>query len=249
MDLKNAKITPTAARNFIDRSVEQLNKSSTEEIEGAVVSRSAALALGLVTTETDPLPEGLSIWVNQERLPVLGIIESEELDQELSPFILVSPKIINKIKQLDVSFYTKVKPGYVQAVSKAVPLALSPAAPASVAVETPSNITSLRADISSDLGIFLAVLSVVLLVLSSLSAATAMYISVQSRTSEIALRRAIGAGKSDVARLFLGEGLLLGLMGGAAGAFLGNMTTLIEAYSKVPPAAKNTNPRTTENTP
>ena len=52
----------------------------------------------------------------------------------------------------------------------------------------------------------MGVLSGILLVLASLSAATAMYLSVQSRTAEIALRRAIGSSKWLIARIFLMEG-------------------------------------------
>ena len=39
-----------------------------------------------------------------------------------------------------------------------------------------------------------------------------MSLSVQARAPEIALRRAIGASRSDIARLFLCEGLIIGII-------------------------------------
>jgi putative ABC transport system permease protein len=60
---------------------------------------------------------------------------------------------------------------------------------------------------------------------------TIMTISVTERTSEIGLLRALGGGKGQVLRLFLGEAALLAAIGGAAGLALGvaiaNMLTLI----------------------
>ncbi|WP_318999893.1 ABC transporter permease [Mycetocola spongiae] len=53
-----------------------------------------------------------------------------------------------------------------------------------------------------------------------------MYVSVQARSHEIALRRAVGAGRRAVATLFLGEGVLIGLSGGAVGIAAGTAATL-----------------------
>ena len=50
---------------------------------------------------------------------------------------------------------------------------------------------------------------------------TIMTISVKERTSEIGLLRALGGGKGQIMRLFLGEATLLAGIGGAAGLLLG----------------------------
>ena len=65
-----------------------------------------------------------------------------------------------------------------------------------------------------------------MLVLASLSAATAMYLSVRSRRTEVALRRALGASKASVWRMFAFEGIAIGLAGGIAGVAAG-MTALV----------------------
>ncbi|MFP3700288.1 FtsX-like permease family protein, partial [Burkholderia sp. SIMBA_013] len=61
----------------------------------------------------------------------------------------------------------------------------------------------------------------VLLILASLTAATAMYLSVQARSGEVALRRALGASRWSIARMFLFEGIIIGSAGGLAGSVLG----------------------------
>ena len=49
----------------------------------------------------------------------------------------------------------------------------------------------------------------------------------QSRTAEIALRRAIGSSKWLIARIFLMEGVMLGVLGGSIGACSGMIATII----------------------
>jgi putative ABC transport system permease protein len=59
--------------------------------------------------------------------------------------------------------------------------------------------------------------------------ANVMVISVLERRSEIGLRRALGATKRHVAVQFLGEALLLSLVGGAGGVALGAAVTALYA--------------------
>jgi putative ABC transport system permease protein len=48
-----------------------------------------------------------------------------------------------------------------------------------------------------------------------------MLLSIKERTNEIGLRRAVGARSKDILLQFLSEALLLGLVGGLAGTFIG----------------------------
>jgi ABC-type antimicrobial peptide transport system permease subunit len=54
-----------------------------------------------------------------------------------------------------------------------------------------------------------------------------MYLSVQARSHEIALRRALGTSRPGIARLFVLEGAIIGIAGGAAGAALGTVAVLV----------------------
>jgi putative ABC transport system permease protein len=66
-----------------------------------------------------------------------------------------------------------------------------------------------------------------------------LLISVNERTPEIGLRKAVGAKKSDIRRLFLAESIAVSVFGSFAGLLLGVLVTLIaapiiEAVSEVP---------------
>ena len=245
------------------RALEQMNSTLTqqnvadrersEQLSGAIVSVSAARALGILpedkaadnaTTEPRPgempvvdygiklggLPQvapGVSIWVDGQLMPVIGLFDPGNSGYEFRNTVIVSPGTLQRTGRGQVTYIAETERGYGKAVAKAIPLALKPAEPSQINVETPSDLQSLRASIASDLGLYVGVLSGILLVLASLSAATAMYLSVQSRTAEIALRRAIGSSKWLIARIFLMEGVMLGVLGGSIGACSGMIATII----------------------
>ena len=245
------------------RALEQMNSTLTQEnvadrerseqLSGAIVSVSAARALGIIpedkaadnaTTEPRPgelptveygiklggLPQvapGVSIWVDGQLMPVIGLFDPGNSGYEFRNSVIVSPGTLQRTGREQVTYIAETERGYGKAVAKAIPLALKPAEPSQINVETPSDLQSLRASIASDLGLYVGVLSGILLVLASLSAATAMYLSVQSRTAEIALRRAIGSSKWLIARIFLMEGVMLGVLGGSIGACSGMIATII----------------------
>lgn len=245
------------------RALEQMNATLTQEnvadrerseqLSGAIVSVSAARALGIIpedkaadnaTTEPRPgelptveygiklggLPQvapGVSIWVEGQLMPVIGLFDPGNSGYEFRNSVIVSPGTLQRTGRGQVTYIAETERGYGKAVAKAIPLALKPAEPSQINVETPSDLQSLRASIASDLGLYVGVLSGILLVLASLSAATAMYLSVQSRTAEIALRRAIGSSKWLIARIFLMEGVMLGVLGGSIGACSGMIATII----------------------
>ena len=245
------------------RALEQMNSTLTqqnvadrersEQLSGAIVSVSAARALGIIpedkaadnaTTEPRPgelpaveygiklggLPQvapSVSIWVEGQLMPVIGLFDPGNSGYEFRNTVIVSPGTLQRTGRGQVTYITETERGYGKAVAKAIPLTLKPAEPSQINVETPSDLQSLRASIASDLGLYVGVLSGILLVLASLSAATAMYLSVQSRTAEIALRRAIGSSKWLIARIFLMEGVMLGVLGGSIGACSGMIATII----------------------
>ena len=248
------------------RALEQMNSTLTrenvadreraEQLSGAIVSVSAARALGIIpedkaadnaTTEPRPgelptveygiklggLPQvapGVSIWVDGQLMPVIGLFDPGNSGYEFRNTVIVSPGKLQRTGRGQVTYIAETERGYGKAVAKAIPLTLKPAEPSQINVETPSDLQSLRASIASDLGLYVGVLSGILLVLASLSAATAMYLSVQSRTAEIALRRAIGSSKWLIARIFLMEGVMLGVLGGSIGACSGMIATIMLSF-------------------
>jgi putative ABC transport system permease protein len=62
--------------------------------------------------------------------------------------------------------------------------------------------------------------------------ANIMIISVLERRSEIGLRRALGATKAQIRSQFLGESILLAVIGGVAGVLAGLAATAVYASSE-----------------
>jgi macrolide transport system ATP-binding/permease protein len=188
----------------------------------AVVGDDAARSLGL----TAPGP-GSVIWMNGSPIDVVGTIDDTGRDPLLSGTVVLSRAAARSIRLEDPHLVVRTLPGYPAPLADAIPLAAAPADPSSVQTETVADLRSLQKGVASDLGTLIALVSWVLLALASLSAATAMYLSVQARASEIALRRAIGASRSSIWRIFTLEGLIVGAAGGVAGGATGLCGTLI----------------------
>lgn len=185
------------------RALEQMNSTLTqqnvadrersEQLSGAIVSVSAARALGIIpedkaadnaTTEPRPgelpaveygiklggLPQvapGVSIWVEGQLMPVIGLFDPGNSGYEFRNTVIVSPGTLQRTGRGQVTYIAETERGYGKAVAKAIPLTLKPAEPSQINVETPSDLQSLRASIASDLGLYVGVLSGILLVLAS----------------------------------------------------------------------------------
>lgn len=185
----------------------------------------------LVTSElriATPGP-GSSLWIAGRRLDVVGQFESGSRSPNLARAIVVSKDVIAKIPGASVSLIVRTEPAFPAALAEAIPLALSPNNPGQFIVETVADLRDLRFGISNDLSAFVAALAAILLGLATISASTTMYLSVQARTQEIALRRAIGSSRFSIAQLFLVEGCIIGFSGGILGSFVGTVAAIVVA--------------------
>ncbi len=92
-----------------------------------------------------------------------------------------------------------------------------------------ASVRALKEQIDSDLQramlLFASVPSVALII-AALGVANLMMANVTSRTRQIAMMRAVGATKWQVGRLVVGEALVLGLVGSAAGVTVGLLASL-----------------------
>ncbi|MBT2533959.1 ATP-binding cassette domain-containing protein [Arthrobacter sp. ISL-48] len=230
----------STSRSFIEQAATEIVPStSTELLEDssvqpvALVSRKAAEALGFpLGDDRMGLTPGYAVWIDGARVPIVGLFQVGDRFSELESSVIVSPGLLSQNPRVRLSIVIKTDMGFPAAVARAVPLSLAPESPGSIKTQTVADLDSLRFGVSNDLGLFVGILSSVLLALTAASAATVMYLTVQSRTSEIALLRAIGAGRGYIGRLFMIEGLLISSMGGAIGIALGVAGTLFGALAQ-----------------
>lgn len=182
----------------------------------AIVGERAARQLGLST----PGP-GARLWLDGRPVEVVGFASDSERDPLLADSIVLSPASGAALGTGQPTFTVRTEPGFPAAVAEALPAALSPANPGQVHSSTVADLRSLRKGVAGDLGTLIAIVAWILLALSTLSAGTTMFVSVRSRASEVALRRALGASRASVWRLFSLEGLVIGFAGGVAGSAFG----------------------------
>ncbi|MBF4463201.1 MULTISPECIES: ABC transporter ATP-binding protein/permease [unclassified Rathayibacter] len=201
---------------------------ATSPVTGIALLGTAA-ARALDTSSPGP---GAAMWINDRRVSVVGTLTAGARAPGIDNTIVVSPDVLASSPSVSVSLLVRTEPGYPAPLAEALPLAMDPGNPGRFTVETVADLRALRYGVSTDLGSLIGLISAVLLTLATISASTTMYLSVHARAAEIALRRAIGASRNDVARLFLCEGLIIGVIGGITGAVLGTVTTVVAAYAQ-----------------
>ncbi|MCH6468980.1 ATP-binding cassette domain-containing protein [Sinomonas terrae] len=193
----------------------------------ALLGADAARQLGVAK----PGP-GVVVWLFGEPVPVVGLIEDPGRDPVLSGAVVVGVGSYPVTDRIAATLVLRTVPGMPAALADALPKALNPAQTSDVKVQTVADLRELKHGVNEDLGRLVAVVSVVLLAIACLSAGTTMYLGVLARTAEIALRRALGMRRAAVAGMFLVEGAMVGLIGGAAGGAVGMAAVLAYARSE-----------------
>ena len=102
-----------------------------------------------------------------------------------------------------------------------------------------SEITASMRSMIDTITYVLVAVAIIAVVVAMLLVAIILYISVQDRTKEIGILRAIGAGKLNVSELFVAETFIIGLVSGLVGILLGYILSfpadaLIYKYLQIP---------------
>jgi len=105
---------------------------------------------------------------------------------------------------------------------------LNPRQPDDFSITNQEDFLSIASSITSVLTIFLAGIAGISLLVGGIGIMNIMLVSVTERTSEIGLRKALGARKLDIMLQFLSESAMLSLIGGILGILIGwGLATLI----------------------
>lgn len=190
----------------------------------AILGADAAARLGVVGSGSTQ-----RIWIDDVAVDIVGVVSASGRDSGVAGGVIASAALYDTVHHGAPQLLVRTRVGSPAPVAEAIPLSLDPGNPAAVRVSTVADLRRLRTGVGEDLATLIGVSSVVLLALASLSAATAMYLSVRSRAPEIALRRAIGSSRSAIWRMFTLEGAVIGAAGGIAGGAVGILTLLVTA--------------------
>lgn len=193
----------------------------------------ALLGVGAAATLDVPVtldPTGVTVRLNGELFQVVGFLDQGR-DALLSNVVAIPYRTALDVAGSDVTTTMTVRtaPGAATVVADVIRLAVRPDAPQDLASSQVVDVTQLRTGVSTQLGRLAAWVGALLLALTVMLIGNAMTVSVMSRTSEIGLRRAMGASRARVAAIFWTEGALTGAVGGLTGSALAAVAVVVVA--------------------
>lgn len=213
----------------------------------AGTARLPVVVLGAVAAQrlgVDRVAPGLRLWLGGQWFSVAGVLDPAPLEPDIDASALVGyPAATTYLGYLRVvagapragppsSVYVRTQTDRVVGVQAVLGATANPSAPNEVDVSQPSDALTARAAAAGAFDSLFLGLGVVALIVGAVGVANIMIISVLERRSEIGLRRALGATKGEIRAQFLGEAILLAVIGGVVGVLAGAAATTVYASAK-----------------
>lgn len=189
----------------------------------ALVGSGVANRLGLAPGRR---PE--TMFIEGRPYHVIGVFEEAAADAALLFSVLVPPggTVAGPAPPDTVAFYATAEPDDVAEVAGWLELVLSREVRGRFEVSFDSGLGVAGAQVIDQLAEFSAVLLLLGSAISVLIVATILTAAVTERQSEIAVRRALGTGRAEVAAMFVTEGVALGIIGATVG-LIGSLIGLL----------------------
>ena len=206
------------------RSWDAFHESRAERM--AVVGQGLAARLGIGALESQP-----AVFIDDVPFTVIGVMSDTLRKPDLLMSVLVprtaaeatwGPPDANQRAAMIIT----TELGAARQVSKEAPYALRADHPDYFKPIPPPDPRALRDNVTSDLGTLFLLLAVICLVIGAVGIANTTLVAVLERTSEIGLRRALGARDHHIAGQFIAESATLGAMGGLIGTSLGTVAVI-----------------------
>ncbi|MFI9486981.1 ABC transporter permease [Promicromonospora sp. NPDC052451] len=166
-------------------------------------------------------PTGYQVWIGDEAYQIAGFLTSNG-STDLSAAVVIPYRLAVDLVGSDTQtqMLVRTKTGAGSVVAGVIREQIRPDQPERLEASQVQSMESLRRGVSTQLGRLAAGIGAFLAVLTALLIANSMIVSVVARTTEIGLRRALGASRRAVSAVFLCEGAVVGALGGLAGGAL-----------------------------
>jgi putative ABC transport system permease protein len=200
--------------------------SANERYPLAVLGAVAARRLGVSSLTLAGRP--VQVYLDGVWFTVAGILGPQPLAPEIERAALIGYPIAHSLfgtSRHATMLYVRADPERVTEADSLLGATADPQNPENTTVSRPSAALQARADAQSTLTAVFLGLGAVALLVGGVGIANVMVISVLERRPEIGLRRALGARAVHIGVQFLGESVLLSLLGGVAGIALGAAAT------------------------
>jgi putative ABC transport system permease protein len=189
------------------------------------------LGVGALTINGRPV----QVYLGDQWFTVAGVIGPQPLAPEIERAALIGYPIAHSLfgtTRHATMLYVRADPERVREADSLLAATADPQNPENTTVSRPSAALQARADAQSTLTAVFLGLGAVALLVGGVGIANVMVISVLERRSEIGLRRALGARAVHIGVQFLGESVLLSVLGGITGIALGAAATAGYASSQ-----------------
>lgn len=195
--------------------------SFADHLPVAVLGPGAASKLG-ITGDGAPT----TILIGDTPFLVAGVISDVDRQPDLLLSVIVPTGVAQDIwgsptAKQEAKLLISTRPGAALQVAREAALTVSYLAPHDVAVAAPPDPRDLRDSVSGDLAALFYALAAICLLIGTVGIANTTLVAVMERSSEIGLRRALGATGRHVAAQVVAESAGLGVLGGVLGAALG----------------------------
>jgi putative ABC transport system permease protein len=204
--------------------------AATGRYPAVVLGAAAARALGISTltprTQVYIAPSG---GRGGRYAVVLGVLAPVPLAPELDTGVLLGTAAATELFGYDGNpsrIYLRADPDQVTAVWPLLAATTNPANPGQVTVGRPSDLLLARASAYTALTGLAIGLGAVAMLIGGVGVANVMIVSVTERSTEIGIRRALGATRATIAMIFLAEATMLCLLGAVVGALAGIAITI-----------------------
>jgi putative ABC transport system permease protein len=208
----------------------QFHEATAQDV--AVLSKTAAAQLGISSLVNEP-----AIFIGGQPFTVVGILADDPRLPQLNLGVTVpesaalrlwgSPQPAGPAQML---IHTRL--GAAQVVAEQAAVALRPDNPKLLTATAPVNPAQLKKSVTASFNAVFLALAGVALVIGAVGIANTTLVAVLERSSEIGLRRALGARPRHIAIQFLAESTALGLFGGLVGACLGVLVAIAVTISE-----------------